>query len=97
MCGIIGIAQTHLVRERAWLVALRFLFIGPHFCRRITSAGLRRDGWSVMSLWRQNKGQNACVAALIAALRKQRDSPVPIEELLEASWITVALGQAARR
>jgi predicted dehydrogenase/threonine dehydrogenase-like Zn-dependent dehydrogenase len=61
---------------------------------------LRGYGWSgftAMNLWRQNKGQSACVAAFVAAIREGRDSPIPIDELLEVSRITVALGEAARR
>jgi predicted dehydrogenase/threonine dehydrogenase-like Zn-dependent dehydrogenase len=61
---------------------------------------LRGYGWSgftAMDLWRQNKGQSACVAAFVAAIREGRDSPIPVDELLEVSRITVALGEAARR
>jgi predicted dehydrogenase/threonine dehydrogenase-like Zn-dependent dehydrogenase len=61
---------------------------------------LRGYGWSgftAMDLWRQNKGQSACVAAFVAAIREGRDSPIPVDQLLEVSRITVALGEAARR
>ena len=61
---------------------------------------LRGYGWSgfrTMNLWRQDKGQSACVAAFLAAIREGRDPPIPIDELLEVSRITVALGNAARR
>lgn len=61
---------------------------------------LRGYGWSgfrAMNLWRQDKGQNACVAAFLTAIREGRDPPIPIDELLEVSRVTVALGNAAGR
>ena len=61
---------------------------------------LRAYGWSgftTMNLWRQDKGQRACLAAFLTAIREGRDSPIPIDELLEVSRITIALGEAARR
>lgn len=50
-----------------------------------------------MNLWRQDKGQNACVAAFLRAIREGRESPIPFAEILEVSRVTVAVGEAARR
>lgn len=61
---------------------------------------LRGWGWrgfSGMRLWRQDKGQSACVAAFVEALRAGRPAPIPLAELLEVSRVTVELGTAARR
>jgi predicted dehydrogenase/threonine dehydrogenase-like Zn-dependent dehydrogenase len=61
---------------------------------------LRGYGWSgfrAMNLWRQDKGHQACVAAFVAAIRTGADSPIPIDEVLEVSRVTIALGEAARR
>jgi predicted dehydrogenase/threonine dehydrogenase-like Zn-dependent dehydrogenase len=50
-----------------------------------------------MNLWRQDKGQNACVVAFLRAIREGRESPIPLAEILEVSRVTVAVGEAARR
>ncbi|MGC1730121.1 MAG: bi-domain-containing oxidoreductase [Steroidobacteraceae bacterium] len=60
---------------------------------------LRAYGWSgfkSLRLWRQDKGQAGCVAAFIEAVRSGCAAPIPFEELLEVSRVTVALGEAAR-
>jgi predicted dehydrogenase/threonine dehydrogenase-like Zn-dependent dehydrogenase len=61
---------------------------------------LRGFGWSGLRQtrgWRQDKGQSACVAAFIAAIRAGSSSPIPLEEILEVSRVTVEVGAAARR
>ena len=61
---------------------------------------LRGYGWSgfrSMRLWRQDKGQNACIGAFIDAIRRGQAAPIPFDELLEVSRIAVELGEAARR
>jgi predicted dehydrogenase/threonine dehydrogenase-like Zn-dependent dehydrogenase len=61
---------------------------------------LRAFGWSGLRAsrsWRQDKGQRACVAAFVAALREGRESPIPSGEILEVSRVTVAIAEAARR
>jgi predicted dehydrogenase len=63
--------------------------------RRLRGVGWK--GFSSMRLWRQDKGQKACAAAFIAAIEGGRAAPIPIEELLEVSRVTIELGQAARR
>jgi predicted dehydrogenase len=60
---------------------------------------LRGYGWpgfSRMSSWRQDKGQHACVAAFVAAVRNGTRAPIALEELLEVSRVVVALGERAR-
>jgi hypothetical protein len=49
-----------------------------------------------MKLWRQDKGQAACAAAFVAAIRDGKLAPIPFEELLEVSRATVAIGEACR-
>jgi predicted dehydrogenase/NADPH:quinone reductase-like Zn-dependent oxidoreductase len=59
---------------------------------------LRGYGWSgfrSMNLWRQDKGQTACVQAFIDAVRRGSDAPIPFEEIMEVSRVTIALGSAA--
>lgn len=49
---------------------------------------LRGYGWpgfSKMNLWRQDKGQAACAAAFVDAIRLGRPAPIPFEELVEVT------------
>lgn len=55
---------------------------------------LRGFGWSSFrskKLRRQDKGQEACVAAFLEAIRGHGAAPVPVEELLEVSRLSVKL------
>jgi predicted dehydrogenase len=52
---------------------------------------LRGYGWpgfGKMSLWRQNKGQEACAAAFVEAIRSGTPAPIPFEELVEVTRTT---------
>jgi predicted dehydrogenase/threonine dehydrogenase-like Zn-dependent dehydrogenase len=60
---------------------------------------LRGYGWPqfrTLNLWRQDKGQRACARAFIDAVQQHGAAPIPFEELLEVSRVTLALGEAAR-
>jgi predicted dehydrogenase/threonine dehydrogenase-like Zn-dependent dehydrogenase len=60
---------------------------------------LRAYGWKdfrSMNRWRQDKGHRACAAAFIAAIREGHTAPIPFEQLIEVSRVTVAVGEAAR-
>ncbi|MES2987629.1 MAG: bi-domain-containing oxidoreductase [Pseudomonadota bacterium] len=55
---------------------------------------LRAWGWpafSRMNLWKQDKGAEACVAAFVTAIREGRESPIPLQEILEVSRATIAI------
>jgi predicted dehydrogenase/threonine dehydrogenase-like Zn-dependent dehydrogenase len=45
-------------------------------------------GFQKMNLWRQDKGNLACVAAFIQSIREGTPSPIPFEELVEVSRAT---------
>jgi len=52
---------------------------------------LRGYGWSgfqKMDLWSQDKGQTACVAAFVDAIRRGTCSPIPWDELVEVTQVT---------
>ncbi|MCC5870742.1 MAG: bi-domain-containing oxidoreductase [Gammaproteobacteria bacterium] len=60
---------------------------------------LRGWGWSGFSkfnLWRQDKGQNACAAAFVEAVRLGNPSPISIGEVLEVSRVSIELGEELR-
>lgn len=55
---------------------------------------LRAFGWrgvGGMNLWQQDKGQSACAAAFLEAVRSGGPSPIPFEEIVEVSRTTLAL------
>jgi predicted dehydrogenase len=60
---------------------------------------LRGYGWpgfTSQRLWRQDKGQMACAAAFVKAIKAGDASPIPLEEILEVSRAAIAASEAAR-
>lgn len=53
--------------------------------------GFGWPGFNKMNLWRQNKGQDACVAAFIDAIRTSAPSPIPMAEIEEVTRVTLEL------
>jgi len=47
-----------------------------------------------MTLWRQDKGQRACVEAFVQALRTGAPAPIPFDEIVEVSRVAIALAGA---
>ncbi|MES2353820.1 MAG: bi-domain-containing oxidoreductase [Pseudomonadota bacterium] len=58
--------------------------------------GFGWPGFSKMNLWRQDKGQTACATAFVDAIKSGATSPIPLEELLEVSRVTLEIAEAAR-
>jgi predicted dehydrogenase/threonine dehydrogenase-like Zn-dependent dehydrogenase len=58
-----------------------------------TLTGYGWPGFRRMGLWRQDKGQRACIQAFCDAVRTGGPSPIALDELLEVGRITVALAQ----
>ena len=63
--------------------------------RRLTGYGWPR--FSRMNLWSQDKGQKACAAAFVDAVSRGGPSPIPFDELLEVSRVTIEIGLALRQ
>ena len=58
---------------------------------------LRGWGWknfSAMNLWRQDKGQAACAAAFVAAVREGKPAPIPLDEILEVSRVAIEVARS---
>jgi len=53
--------------------------------------GFNWPGFKKMNLSRQDKGQEACVAAFLEAIQKDQGSPIPINEIIEVSRISIEL------
>ena len=59
---------------------------------------LRAYGWPgfrSQRLWRQDKGQMACAAAFLHAIRAGGPPPIPLDEILEVSRVTIEVSEAA--
>jgi predicted dehydrogenase len=57
---------------------------------------LRGFGWpgfKSMNLWSQDKGQRACAAAFMQALRMGGPAPIALEEILEVSRVAITMAQ----
>lgn len=56
-------------------------------------------GWSnfkKMSLWKQDKGQEACAKAFINSIREGKASPIPAEEIFEVAEVTIKVAEILR-
>lgn len=65
-----------------------------------TLRGFGWPGFSKSKLWRQDKGNKACAAAFVDAIRNGQQAPIPFEELVEvtqASFDIVDVLHSARR
>jgi predicted dehydrogenase len=62
--------------------------------RRLTGFGW--PGFTKMNLWRQDKGQSACAAAFVNALKLGTAWPIPLGQLLEVSRISIQIEEALR-
>jgi predicted dehydrogenase/threonine dehydrogenase-like Zn-dependent dehydrogenase len=60
-----------------------------------TLRGFAWPGFSKMRLWRQDKGQRACSEAFLAGIR-QGIAPIPFEELMEVSRLSIELAGHCR-
>jgi len=58
--------------------------------------GFGWPGFGKMKLGRQDKGQVACAAAFVEAVRKGVPSPIPFQELAEVTRVSFEVAKAAR-
>ena len=47
-----------------------------------------------MNLYRQDKGNQACVAAFVAAIEAGQGAPIPFDELVEVHEATLSIAAA---
>lgn len=58
---------------------------------------LRAYGWpdfKKMNLGRQDKGQKACAAAFLQAIRQGQSAPIPLAEILEVSRLSIEIANS---
>jgi predicted dehydrogenase/threonine dehydrogenase-like Zn-dependent dehydrogenase len=53
-------------------------------------------GFKRMNLWRQDKGQEACVAAFLQSIEKGNEAPIPFDELVEVTKVTIEAAEMLR-
>jgi len=53
--------------------------------------GFNWPGFKKMNLHRQDKGQYACASAFLDAIQNGKESPIPFEEIIEVSRISIEL------
>jgi predicted dehydrogenase len=95
LCTILYAANGHKAfpKERVEI------FAGNRVLQIDNFRALRGYGWPRRlntSLWRQDKGNNACVAQFVDSARHRKPCPIPIEELLEVSKVTLDVASRAR-
>ncbi len=59
--------------------------------RKLTGFGW--PGFKKMNLRQQDKGQKQCAAAFVQAVRNGKPAPIPLDELLEVSRVTIELAR----
>jgi predicted dehydrogenase len=75
------------------------VFAGGRILQLDNYRRLRGFGWpgfEKMNLWRQDKGQQACAAAFVQAIEQGRAAPIPFEELMEVSRVSIQVAEALR-
>ena len=55
------------------------------------------QGFNKMKLFKQDKGQKACVKAFLDAIREGQPSPIPYNELIESSRVSIEIAESLRQ
>ena len=58
--------------------------------RRLRGWGWK--GFGSLNLWRQNKGTQQCVNAFLDAVKKGAPPPIPLDEIIEVSRVSIQVG-----
>jgi len=54
-------------------------------------------GFKKMNLWKQDKGQNACVAEFVRSIELEEVSPIPYDEIIEVARVTLEIVESLRK
>lgn len=60
---------------------------------------LKGWGWGgrvKLNLWRQEKGQRACVRGFLRAIREGTEAQIPLDQILEVSRVAIEIGESLR-
>jgi predicted dehydrogenase/threonine dehydrogenase-like Zn-dependent dehydrogenase len=75
------------------------VFCGGRILQLDNFRQLRGYGWprfKRLNLWQQDKGNQACAAAFVEAIRQGKPSPIPFHELLATTLTTFAVMEALK-
>ena len=75
------------------------VFVGGRIIQLLNYRKLRGFGWpgfKSMNLWRQDKGQKRCVAAFLQAVDQGAPAPIPLEEVMEVSRVSITISEELR-
>ena len=61
--------------------------------RKLSAYGWK--GFTKMNLWKQDKGQKNCCNAFVQAVANNEDSPIPIDEIIEVSRVSLEIAQSS--
>jgi predicted dehydrogenase len=92
--GSIGTIHYVAVGSKAFPKERLEVFVGGRVLQLDNFRVLRGFGWphfNTMRLWKQDKGQHALVAAFLESIRDGKPSPIPFEEIVEVSRVTLEL------
>ena len=75
------------------------VFCGDAVLEMVNYRLLKGHGWSgfkKMKLLKQDKGQKACAKAFVNAIREGMPSPLPYEEVMESSRVSIEVAESLR-
>lgn len=94
--GSIGTIHYFANGNRALAKERLEVFVSGKVLQLDNFRSLRGWGWKgfkKMKLWRQDKGQKACAQAFVDAISKGGTVPIPLEEVLEVSRLSIEIAQ----
>jgi predicted dehydrogenase/threonine dehydrogenase-like Zn-dependent dehydrogenase len=94
--GSIGTVHYFANGSKAFPKERLEVFVGGRILQLDNYRKLTGFGWpsfTKMNLWRQDKGQKACVKAFVDAVSKGGAAPISIGEIIEVSRISIEIAQ----
>jgi predicted dehydrogenase len=97
--GSVGVIHYLANGERAFPKERLEIFCAGKVLQLDNFRTLRGWGWNgfhKLGLWRQDKGQAACAAAFVSAVKQGLPAPIPRSEVFEVSRVAIELQAALR-
>ncbi|MDD5757633.1 MAG: bi-domain-containing oxidoreductase [Desulfobulbaceae bacterium] len=94
--GSLGIIHYVAIGHRSFPKERLEVFCGGRVLTLDNFRKLTGWGWpdfTKMNLWRQDKGQQGCVAAFIEAINSGKKSPIPLEQIIEVAEKTIEMNE----
>ncbi len=97
--GSIGIINYLSNGHRSYPKENLEIFTGGKILKLDNFKKLSGYGWKSFvkeSLWKQNKGNQECIKSFIDAVKNRSKSPIPFNELIEVTRVTIEIAEALR-